>query len=248
MNKKIINNLVKEVTAFIENESHCNNHTTYIACNVKLYGNKFYINSEDIRAICKELKLSDAKSKYVNEYFNEDHINNIFQCYLENQANYLQDEFFGKCCINSSEHWNKEIKLLKTEGQNIGIKEMNKKIKKLEKWKAKDQKEGEYIDILKHMGGLAGFFGRSCGWYAVLEANRLDNLIDEIENAICFEDKIYFYKQLKELYNACQWALEIITKMKEGINFREEIEYRIEEALDKEGFIEDSSTINYAIN
>ncbi len=254
MNNKIIDNLVKKSQQFIKNTSHYGNHENYIACNVKLYDSKFYIDEDDILAICKELNLSKTKCKYANSYFNNKEIQNITNYYLEDQAHFLQEEFFNKCCISTTGHWNKQIENT-IDGKEIGypdiikIKSVDKRVKKLEKWKKEDEKESNYIDILKHMGGLSGFFGRSCGWYAILKVDKLENLIDEIQNdKSCFEDKIYFYNQLKDLYNACEWAYKIISDMKDGLNLKEEIKYRMTEELENEGFIEDSSVVNYAIN
>ncbi len=253
MNNKLILKLTKNVENFIENEKHYGDHHSYIACNVKMHGNKHYISEADIIPICKELKLSKPKQEYINNLFNDEKINDIFYCWLEQEARYLQDDFFEKCCISSSEYWDNEIKNTQ-RGKNCSypaindIKELDKKIHELTKWKNKDIKEGQYIDILKHCNGLSGFFGRSSGWYAILEVNRLENMIDEIENADNWEDKIYFYNQLKDLYNACQWALKTITVMHKGMDLKNEIEYRIEDALQETAFIEDASAITYAIS
>lgn len=254
MNNKIINNLVHDVEKFIENESHYGDHINYVACNVKLRSDKFCIGEDDILAICKELNLSKNKTVYITELFNEQKIDDVAQYYLENQAEYLQEEFFNKCCINSQKYYQGLISDIKTEKNTCypdinNIKNIKDKIKEVQKWAKKDQKESDYIDVLKHMNGLSGFFGLSGGWYAILEANRLENLILELRGeGYCWEDKIYFYNQLKDLYKACQWALKTISSMKEGLDIREEIKCRITEELEQEGFIEDTSAINYAIN
>lgn len=240
MNNKIIQKLVNDVQSFMESNYHWDNYTNYIACNVKLRKEKQYCMEDEIEEICQDMKLSEAKTEYIMEVFDNNHLNRLHLSWLEYECEYLHDDYLnGKCCFSSSEWYDKEI-----EKKKDNIKEVNS----LKKWKKKDNIAIKHIDVLNQYGGLEGFFGRMGGWYAILDVDVLQNLINEIDGTNEWEDKVMFYNDLKDLYNACEWVKERISGMVGGLNFEEEVKFRIEEELETQGFIEDSDTVNYAIN
>lgn len=261
---KEINTFLENAKDILENNSHCGNCTKYIAVNVKRYND--YV---DVEALIDGMKISQVKKDFLKEEMTEERINNIYYSWLENEGNYLTEDVMSGCRNCNAQYWDKEIEKIKKNEKSIyphiaNIEKVEEKIKELEKWKAKDIKELKYLSILDNK--LSGFFGRSGGWLGIKEANILQNKIDEIEyilsnslnenNQFVSEDQeeiegyiedCLYYVDI-DLINGLNWIIEEIKSFNKGLNFKDEIEFRIEEKLEDNPFMEDVETVNYAIN
>ena len=239
---KQINNFLENAKDILENHCHNDRYNQYIAVNVKRYND--YVNVENL---IDDMKISEKKKDFLKSEFSENYINDIYFYWLENEANYFTDDVMGGCRNCNAQYWDKEIHLVKSNEKinyphidNIGKKA--DKIKELEKWKAKDIKELKYLSILDNK--LSGFFGRSGGWLGIKEANILQNRIDEIENNLDYfkdsdnkedregyiEDCLYYVDN--GLIEALYWIIEEINIFNKGLNFKDEIKYRIDNMLE----------------
>lgn len=95
---------------------------------------------------------------------------------------------------------------------------------------------------LNHLASLdqksAGFYGRMGGHFGILPTDgdirgEIDYLIRDIDEGERLTDSIAAdYYHLKEQVEAVRWILETVDKMNKGLDFEEEVRFRISEKLD----------------
>ena len=261
---KQINNFLESAKEILENHVHHSRHNYYIAVNVKRYND--CVNVENLIDF---MEISKVKKDFLKEEFSEDRVNGIYYNWLEYEGNYFCDDVVKGCVNENTGYWDIQIRLVQ-EGQKIGYPDIEKlktkfaKIKRLKQWQEKDQKELYYLSILDYE--VCGFFGRSGGWLGIKEVNILQDKIDEIENILAselnennqfvsedqgeiegyIEDCLHYVNM--DLINALNWIIEEIKTFNNGLNFEDEIKFRIDETLEDNPFIEDVSSLYYAIN
>lgn len=261
---KQINNFLESAKEILENNTHCDSHNTYIAVNVKRYND--YVDAE---ALIDSMKISQMKKDFLKEEFTDNYINDVYYLWLEIEGNYFCDDVMTGCRNSNGDYWDKEISevqkgMVCSHPYIEKLKTKEAKIKELEKWKARDIKELNYLSLLDNK--VSGFFGRSGGWLGIKGIEILQNKIDEIESILYHTQNIdgSFVSEDKEeiegyiedclyyvdipLINALNWIIEEIKDFNKGLNFKDEIKYKIEDMLEENPFIEDVETINYAIN
>ena len=261
---KQINNFLENAKEILENNTHCDRHNNYIAVNVKRYND--YVNVEEL---IDNMELSKVKKDFLEEEFTENYINDLYYEWLRIGAHYFTDDVMDGCRNENTGYWDIQITLIK-EGQKTCYPDIEKlktkeaKIKQIEKWKTKDTKELKYLLTLDNE--VCGFFGRSSGWLGIKEVSVLQNKIDEIKyilsnslnenNQFVSEDQEEIEGYIEDclhfvdmpLINALNWIIKEITSFNKGLDFKNEIKYRIENMLEENPFMEDVETVNYAIN
>ena len=261
---KKINKFLEEAKSILNDHTHCGDQENYIAVNVKRYND--YI---DVYDIINNMQISKDKIEFLKNQFSDDRINNIYYSWLRMGANYFTDDVMNGCRNSSAEYWNSEIEKIKQNEKSIyphiaNIEKTENKIKEIEKWKKRDIKELNYLSILDNE--LEGFFGRSSGWLGIKKAEILQDKIDEIEyilskclnadNNIIINDQDEMdgyiedclYHADHELIKALNWIIKEIDIFNKGLDFKNEIDFRIDEVLNDNPFIEDVSSMYYAIN
>jgi len=247
----------EKIKKWLDNNNHCDYHTTYIALNVKTYNsniigpneiNNFIDTLENFTGEQKEFLKSEVTDIWLLENWNR---------FLEGQARYFTDDFITGCTVSSQKYWNEEIEKLKKGEKSSYLYINNKrtlenKIKAIEKWNREHRKQEYYLsqlDIEK-----IGFFGRSGGWLAFYRYEDLNNKIDNCLYEVEYknkEDSIYYLDKITDIYNACKWLMNEAKEMHEGIpeSWKAELsDYYLPDLLEENGFISDDQKIEEKLN
>ena len=237
--------VIEEAEGLIEEHSRWYDHKKMLCVNVKRYGD--YV---DVEKLIEKLEITENEKKHLMEKFDESYINSLWDDFIYFSQSYIIDDFLKGCTLCGKKYWEEQIERIKSGDKTDypaidELKTNEEKIHKLKECMKEDIKQKEYLDAL--YTEEAGFYGRSGGWFSIESSEHLTNTIDEISALIeeykdienfheIGENEISYLKELaKDLRHhieAIDWILGWVKDYNERLSFEDEVQYRIEEALD----------------
>ena len=234
MTKKRLKAKAEESLGYLDEVRRSYNHRNIYCVNVKRYGD--FMDVEDLAQKYPK-KLKEA----IVEEFDEKLTNDIYWSWLGHEGQYFCEDFLTGCTVSSAKHYQEQRELVNAN-KDTNYPTIDKKktintklaiIDKMEKKDRKIEKHLSYIDI-----DSAGLYGRMGGWFGVRSevADGLENLIGDINNGNTI-DEIYANNCITEMFEeveAIEWVLNEADKFNKGLNFEEELKFRIGEFVNEE--------------
>ena len=247
---------IKKITAILKCAHKTVNADEFIADNSRNYDCKqrFCVNVKrhndfiDLEKLMAEMKLDERQKETIRKIFTEDHINEIYNFWIEDNQEYVLNDFLKGHLYSSRKWWEANIKPKILTGKktdyphldNLSTKE--EKLTELEEWIKDDEMKLSYLNALDF--DKAGFYGRSGGWFSPATTSSLEDKRDTIDGWIeefsGDEHNIgeFDYEEIKEQIHdlhvemtAIQWVLNWIKDFNDGLRFEYELKFRIEEEL-----------------
>jgi predicted nucleic acid-binding Zn-ribbon protein len=174
--------------------------------------------------------------------------------WLSNERRYIFDEFLRGCTISGQDYY-KKLKEKIEAGEETGYPALHecetkeKALEMVERWAERD-KEQEFLlselDI-----NTAGVYGQNGELFGILPkhgdiSNDLENILDELPKGIDLdkdysnyksdwgkdlESLIADYQYIESEVRAVRWVLKEVHEIVEGLDFTEELEFRIGEQI-----------------
>lgn len=197
-------------------------YTGYICVNVKLHGKNNYADLEDV---LPSMKLNKKEETFIREEMTEERIDDLRLAWIEHEAHYFVDDYLDGCAHTP-------------ENQ-------------------KDKEALNYMSLLDK--NEIGFHGSNSGWLAVAESKHAKAIMEGINDFLAKWDVDHFHLILSgymldeidiedfeaelqdavdeyvhiDYLKALQWTMDEAERMKDGLDFTEELKFRIEEKLDE---------------
>lgn len=192
--------LQSALRTLVDDHIHSDRHRSYIAANVKLWGAKSSGTLDDI--LTDEFVAKEGLTpSMVERIKSELDANRLWENWIDNERDYLVDDYLlGHCCHSSMKWWAEQIQILQETGKSSypAINELptiEAKVAMMTEWAENDEKMLERLSYLDK--NTIGFFG---GWFALDKADQYQEELDKIDSF--FED----YPTLDEQGNVTLWS------------------------------------------
>lgn len=230
----------------------------FICVNVKRYND--IIDIEEILSNWNT-ELSNEQKNAIREYFTDEDINEIWWDWLEFNTELVMDAYNGSVVISNSFYDDliKDIKQdRKTPYEEVNkLRTKEKKIALVEKYREDNNEIKQHIDYLSNFE--CAFCGNNGGYFGIAPPNNVYDLLDtlsfEYNDYVNFIEEVpsieisqidngyihnaiekidYAIEEINNVISAVEWFLNWIDDFNKGLDFKEEIIFRIEEYLERE--------------